>query len=78
MKEKTKADKESAKMELENQEELEILRNQNFSLQELHNLKDEAYYRVSVLNSLNRIAQVIENLALSEDSSKEESEEKKE
>lgn len=80
MKKKTKAENvnpKAASLE-ENQEEdqeeteMEELRNQTLSMQELHNLKDEAYYRVRVLNNLNRIALAIENLELEDESEEEE------
>jgi len=70
MKKKTKVEEESSK-EISS-EEMEALKNQNFSLQELHNLKDEAYYRVQVLNNLNRIALAVESLELGEEDSSEE------
>ncbi len=76
MKKTTKVEEESSK-EISS-EEMEALKNQNFSLQELHNLQNEAYYRVQVLNNLNRIALAIESLELGEESSEEETEEKEE
>jgi len=76
MKKTTKAEEESSKAT--SSEEIEALKNQIFSLQELHNLKDEAYYRVQVLNNLNRIAQAIESLELGEEDSEEEETEEKE
>jgi len=77
MKKTTKAEKENSKET--SSEEIEALKNQIFSLQELHNLKDEAHYRIQVLNSLNRIVQAIESLELGEeDSSDEEETEEKE
>ncbi len=79
MKKKTKVENVNLKADSseenqeENQEETEIeeLRNQTLSMQELHNLKDQAYYRVRVLNILNRIALAIENLELEEEPLKE-------
>lgn len=72
MSKKTKAEKENPNKALseekeEEEQEIEALKNQNLALQELHNLKDEAYHRVQVLNSLNRIALAIENLELGEE-----------
>ena len=74
MKKTTKVEEESSK-EI-SLEEMEALKNQNFSLQELHNLKDEAYYRVEGLNNLNMIALAIVSLELGEEASEEETDEK--
>ncbi len=75
MKKKTSQEKESSNQTSAEMEEVLL---QNQSMKELINLRDEAYFRMRLLNHLEEINQNIKNLELGEEESSEEEDEDEE